>query len=73
MEIIKVSVTDAEHILLQNAAQRKGLTISEFIRQSALETVEEASDLLAFKKAEQEFKRDPVTYSTAEVKRQLNL
>lgn len=45
------------------------MTISEFIRKAVFEKLEDELDLITYRKATQEYKADPQTYTLEEVKR----
>ena len=51
----------------------KKLTVSEFIRQSVMEQIEDEYDLKAYEKAMEEYRKNPVTYTHEEVCRMLEL
>ena len=49
------------------------MTVSELVRQSVLARIEDEFDLKAYTTALAEFQTDPVTYSLAEVEREVGL
>ena len=49
------------------------MTVSEMIRQTVLERIEDEFDLTAYNKAMEEYKNNPVTYTHEEVKKMLEL
>lgn len=49
------------------------MTVSELVRKSVIERIEEELDLAAYEKALAEYKRNPVTYSMNEVEKDLGL
>jgi hypothetical protein len=59
--------------LIQRYAELKGLTISELVRQSILERIEDEFDLQLYEKAISEFRNNPVTYSLDEIEQELGL
>ncbi len=50
-----------------------GLSVSELIRQSVIEHIEDEDDLKTYEKVIEEYKNNPVTYSLDEVKKELGL
>ena len=49
------------------------MTVSELVRQSVIERIEDEYDLKAYEKAMEEYKSNPKTYSLDEVERELGL
>lgn len=49
------------------------MSVSELIRQTVMERIENEYDLELFNKAINEYKDDPVTYSLDEVEKELGL
>ena len=50
-----------------------GISISELVRRSVLEHIEEEYDLQAYEKALAEYKENPITYTLDEVEKELGL
>lgn len=70
---ISLRLNDAETMLFKKYAKLNGITMSELIRQSVLERIENEYDLQAYKKAIAEYNANPVTYSLDEVEKELGL
>lgn len=70
---ISLRLNEADTILFKKYAKMNGITLSELIRRSVIERIEEAHDLKAYEEAMAEFKENPVTYSHEEVWAELNL
>lgn len=70
---ISLRLNDEDFLLIKKYAELKGLSVSELVRQSVLERMEEEYDLKAYEKAMQSFREDPVTYSLEEVEKELGL
>ncbi|MEG0798741.1 MAG: DUF6290 family protein [Acidaminococcaceae bacterium] len=70
---ISLRLNDADTMLFKKYAELKGITLSELIRQSVIERIEDECDLKAYEKAMSEYKANPVTYSLDEVERELGL
>lgn len=66
---LRLSKTDS--MLIKKIAEMNGITVSELIRNSVMERIENEYDLKVYKKAMQEFKRNPMTYSLKEVEKEL--
>lgn len=70
---ISLRLSETDSILFKKFAEMNGITVSELIRSSVMEKIEDEYDLKVYKKAMQEFKKNPVTYSLEEVEKELNL
>lgn len=70
---ISLRLNDEDFLLIKKYAELKGMSVSELVRQSVLERMEEEYDLKAYEKAMQSFREDPVTYSLEEVEKELGL
>lgn len=70
---ISLRISNADTKLFKEYAQMNGMTLSELIRQSVLERIENEYDLKAYEKAMADHLSDPVTYTLDEVERELGL
>ena len=70
---ISLRLSDEETTLIKDYAQLKKMTVSELIRQTVLERIEDEIDLMAYNKAMNEFEKNPVTYSHEEMKKLIGL
>lgn len=70
---ISLRLNDEDTMLFKKYAEMKGVTVSELVRQSVMERIEDEYDLKAYEKAISEYKKNPVTYSHEEVAKMLNL
>lgn len=68
---MSVRLSPEEKELFQSFAKMHGLSMSELVRRSVLERIEDDYDLRVALKAMEEFKKDPVTYSHDEVRKML--
>jgi len=68
---VRLNKEDTE--LIKKYAELKGLSLSELVRQSVLERIEDEFDLTLYAKALATFHADPETYSLDEVERKLGL
>lgn len=71
--IISLRLNDDDAMLFKKYAEMNGMSVSELIRQSVLERIEDEYDLKAYEKAIEEYKKNPVTYSHEEVARIIGL
>lgn len=68
---IRLNATEDE--LIRNYADMHGMTVSEFMRQSALEKIEDELDLELFREAKKDFKKNPKVYTLEEAEKELGL
>ena len=75
VEIMAISLrlTDDEAMLFKQFADMKKISVSELIRQTVLERIEDEIDLVTYQKAIVEHKSNPHTYSLDEVEKELGL
>ncbi len=73
MGTISLRLDEADNKLFKKYAEFHGLSLSEFIRQTVLERIEDEYDIQAFKEAIEEFEKNPVTYTLDEVEKELGL
>jgi len=70
---ISLRLKEDEALLFKDYARVNGMTLSELVRQSVMDRIEDEYDLRAYEKAIQEYKADPTTYSLDEVEKALGL
>ncbi len=70
---ISLRLSEEDTLLIKKYAEINSLSVSELIRQSVMEKIENEYDLEMFSKALAEYKKNPVTYSLDEVERELGL
>lgn len=70
---VSLRLSDKENTLIRNYAEIKGLSISEFLRESALLQIRQDLDLLAFEEAYDEHNKKPNTLSSDKLKELLGL
>ena len=61
MALITVNINDKALEVLENYAERKDISVSEFIRRAVLEKLEDLEDIEAADKAYAEYLKNPVT------------
>ncbi len=71
--VISIQLSEEDTKLFESYAKRHNITISELVRQSVLEKIEDEYDLKVYEKAIAEFEKDPVTYTIKEVRESLDL
>ncbi len=70
---ISLRLNDDDSMLIKKYAEINRISVSELIRQSVLERIEDEYDLEMFAKAMVEYKENPTTYSIDEVEKELGL
>ncbi|MCF0152372.1 type II toxin-antitoxin system RelB family antitoxin [Megasphaera sp.] len=70
---ISLRLNKADSILFKKYAELNGITVSELVRRSVIERIEDEYDLKAYKEALAEFESDPIVYSLNEVEKELGL
>ena len=70
---LSLRVTDHEYSVIKTYAELRGETVSEMIRKTVMERIEDEYDILAYLKAKENFDNDPVTYTHDSVKKELGL
>ena len=70
---LSLRLSDEDAILIRRYADMNGMTVSELVRRSVIERIEDEFDLKLYEKAIAEFKADPVTYTLDEVESELGL
>ena len=70
---ISLRLNEADTMLFKKYAEMNGITLSELVRRSVIERIEDEYDLKAYEEAMEEFKKNPVTYSLDEVEKELGL
>ncbi len=70
---ISLRLSEEDTLLIKKYAEINSLSVSELIRQSVMEKIENEYDLEIYSKALAEYKDNSVTYSLDEVERELGL
>ncbi len=70
---ISMRLNDNDSKLIKAYADMHGLTVSELMRESVLDRIEDEYDLKIFEEAMAEYKDNPVTYSLEDVAKELDL
>ena len=70
---ISLRLNEEDSLLIKKYAQLNKMSVSDLIRQTVMERIEEDYDKELFAKALEEYNKDPVTYSLDEVEKELGL
>lgn len=70
---ISLRLNDEDSLLIKKYAELNKITVSELVRQSVMERIEDEYDLKAYQNAMENFRSDPTTYSLDEVEKELGL
>lgn len=70
---LSLRLSDEDAMLIRKYAEMNGMTVSDVIRSSVIDRIEDEFDLKLYEKALANFKADPVTYTLDEVESELGL
>jgi len=70
---LSVRLSEEEEALFRAYAEIKKISVSDLLRQSVIERIEEEFDLELFKQALAEYQKNPVTYTLDEVEKALGI
>ena len=70
---ISVRLSDKDTELIKTYAKMNNISLSDLIRNAVLEKIEDEYDLECYKKAMEEYKKNPKTYIMDEVEEELGL
>ena len=70
---ISLRLNEADSMLFKKYADLHGISVSELLRRSVIEHIEEEYDLQAYEEAIAEYHENPITYSLDEVEKELGL
>ena len=70
---ISLRLSEKDAMLFKRYAELKNLTMTELVRQSVMEHIEDELDLQAYEEAMAEYRANPVTYTQDEVREMLEL
>ena len=70
---ISLRLNTADSELVKAYAEMNGISVSELLRRSVMERIEDEFDLKAYEEAMAEPRKNPVTYSLEEVIEELDL
>jgi len=70
---ISLRVSEKENKIIREFADLYGESVSEFIRRVVMERIEDEYDLKCYEEAKAEYEKDPVTYTTEEIAKELGI
>ena len=70
---VSLRLNKEDEKLIKKYAELKNISLSELFRSALIEKIEDEYDLQAYKKAIEEYKKNPVTYTLEEVKKELGI
>ena len=70
---ISLRLSNEESNLFKRYAEMNGISVSELVRRSVMEKIEDEYDLKLYEKALAEYEKNPVTYTLDEIERELGL
>lgn len=70
---VSLRLNKEDEILIKKYAELKNMSLSDLFRNALLEQIEDECDLQAYKKAMEEYKKNPKTYTLDEVKKELDM
>ena len=70
---ISLRLSDDDTMIIKKYAEINKMSVSDLIRQSVMERIENEYDLEMFDKAMAEYKANPITYSLDEAEKELGL
>lgn len=71
MAIISIRFDEEDNLLIREYAKLKNMNVSDLIRETLIEKIEDELDLTAFNKALEAYRKDPKTYTLDEVEKEL--
>ncbi len=70
---VSLRLSDSDTILIKKYAEVNNLSVSELVRQSVIQRIEDEYDLELFNNAVKEYNKDKTTYTIDEVEKELGL
>ncbi|HHX54480.1 MAG TPA: ribbon-helix-helix protein, CopG family [Clostridiales bacterium] len=70
---VSIRLSESEAALIRKYAEMKNMTVSEFVRQTLLERIEDEYDISEYEAAMKEYLDNPKTYSLDEAERELGI
>ena len=70
---ISVRLSDKDTELIKAYADMNNISLSDLIRNAVMEKIENEYDLECYRKAIEEYKENPKTYTMEEIKKELGL
>ena len=70
---ISLRVNEVDEALIKKYAEVHGISVSELVRQTVLDRIEDEYDLKLYQDALAEYRENPVTYTLDEMEKELGL
>lgn len=70
---ISLELPDEDAVLFKRYADLQNMSLSDFIRNTVFERIEDEFDLKVYEEASEEFKKEPATYTVQEMKERLKI
>ena len=70
---VSVRLNSEDEKLIKTYANLNNISLSELIRNAVIEKIEDEYDLECYKKAMEEYKKNPKTYTIKDIKKELGL
>ena len=70
---VSLRLSDEEMLLIKEYAELNKMSVSDLIRRTVIERIEDEYDLNMFNAAMKDYQKNPVTYSLDEVEKELGL
>ena len=70
---VSLRLPDEDAMLIKKYAELNRMSVSDMIRKTVMERIEDEYDLKAYEEAMAEYKKNPVSYSLDEVEKELGL
>ena len=70
---ISLELPDEDAALFKRYADLQNMSLSDFIRNTVFERIEDEYDLKVYEEAAEEFKKEPATYTVHEMKERLKI
>ena len=70
---ISVRLNDKDTELIKTYAEINNISLSDLIRNAVLEKIEDEYDLECYKRAIEEYNKNPKTYTMEEIKKELGI
>lgn len=68
-----VRLSQEDKDIIAKYAETKGRSISDIVREAILDRIEDELDLALYRKAIEEYRKDPVSYSLEETAKRLDI
>ena len=70
---VSVRLNKQDEILIKKYAELNNISLSDLIRNSVIEKIEDEYDLKAYERSIEEYKKNSKTYNIEEIKKELNI